>query len=245
MTYPGKQVIVNGSSATLTCDANISIDHCWFMKPGGQIWSVSDNMMPPKVTDPAKLPDYWYHGLGFGLGDCGITLREVKLSDSGQWRCSAGIAKASFEAQQFFQVDVRPTIPLLVADSSRVDVSSGEAFKIECRTVQKFLPVESCRFVIPSGAGFSLDENVTSDLSLGAYYFDPNRKMSSGYCSLIVRRARKEHSGSWKCFARTSTSTIEGSDTINVRVRGKEFLATFFISSRLKTLFRTPYGPTI
>lgn len=117
-------------------------------------------------------------------------------------------------------MDVRTTDPLIVAEMPQIDVNQGDSFKLECHTIADHLPLQQCHFVTPTGTGFSIDETVTSDNSLGAYYFNPNRKMRSGWCSLIVKRARKEHSGAWQCLAKSPSWDMEGIDTMVVQVRG-------------------------
>lgn len=51
------------------------------------------------------------------------------------------------------------------------------------------------------------------------YYFNPNRKMSSGYCSIIVKKVdRSHHQGQWTCVAKLQGSDIESSDEFRVTV---------------------------
>uniref|UniRef100_A0A336MU22 CSON004819 protein n=1 Tax=Culicoides sonorensis TaxID=179676 RepID=A0A336MU22_CULSO len=219
ITFPGRQALISGQKSNITCNANLPISYCWFRKPNGQIISVSDQIDMTHDEDEENSKSFSYHGLSFGLGDCGIELKEVKPEDAGQWRCSVGTAKAGFEAQQIFQVDVRQTDPLIVAEMPQITVNTGDSFKIECHTVTSHMPLEQCHFVTPTGTGFSIDESVTSENSLGAYYFNPNRKMRSGWCSLIVKRARKEHAGTWQCMAKAHTWKTEGIDTMVVQVR--------------------------
>lgn len=75
MTFPGRQALIDGSEPTISCNANLPIDYCWFRKPNGEILSVSDRMM---MESDAASKMFSYHGLGFGLGECGIALKEVK-----------------------------------------------------------------------------------------------------------------------------------------------------------------------
>lgn len=79
MTFPGRQALINGSESTISCNANLAIDYCWFRKSNGKILSVSDKVMKMEgaSTNQTEPQEFWYHGLGFGLGECGITLREV------------------------------------------------------------------------------------------------------------------------------------------------------------------------
>lgn len=108
-----------------------------------------------------------------------------------------------------------------MAEVPSIEVNQGDSFKIECHTVTNHLPIERCHFVTPLGTGFSVDETVTSGNSLGAYYFNPNRQMRAGWCSIVVKRARKEHSGVWQCLAKSHSWKSEGIDTLVVQVKGK------------------------
>lgn len=74
VAFPGRQALINGSASTISCNANLPIDYCWFRKPNGEILSISDKMTPEM---DAVSHMFSYHGLGFGLGECGITLKEV------------------------------------------------------------------------------------------------------------------------------------------------------------------------
>lgn len=50
------------------------------------------------------------------------------------------------------------------------------------------------------------------------YYFNPNREMKSGYCSLIIMNVERSHLGLWTCAARLAGGDSEGSDEFNVNV---------------------------
>lgn len=53
---------------------------------------------------------------------------------------------------------------------------------------------------------------------MGNYYFNPNRKMKNGHCSLIVRKVAYEHSGQWSCAGRLAGRNVEYSDDFRVHV---------------------------
>lgn len=55
------------------------------------------------------------------------------------------------------------------------------------------------------------------------YYFNPNRKIKSGYCSIIVKKIdRAYHHGRWMCAAALTGSTHESSDEFQVNVFGSD-----------------------
>ena len=54
---------------------------------------------------------------------------------------------------------------------------------------------------------------------LDNYHFNPNRKMTSGYCSIIVKKVdRAQHQGEWTCAAKLIGSDSECSDEFRVTV---------------------------
>lgn len=105
----------------------------------------------------------------------------------------------------------------MVATSVLQEVTTGTSLLLECASVPANVPLNYCRFVLPDGTGFSVNEETTSDkyyefvflidcgqfslnlnlhllLStcsplMGNYFFNPNRKMKHGHCSLIVKKA--------------------------------------------------------
>lgn len=205
-----KVVLVKGSDDVIMCQANLPIRYCWFQRPNGDIIA---------LTEKSKN----YAGLSFGIGQCGIKIHS-EGDEAGIWKCSVGGTDgATFETQQQIVVEVRTTDPLIVADTETITINRGMSFRIECMTagMHRNEPIDSCHFVTPLGAGFNLDESVTSQSSLGDYYYNPNRSLKDGYCSLIVKRARREHAGKWKCFAHSNVWDMEGSDKIQVAVLGK------------------------
>lgn len=50
------------------------------------------------------------------------------------------------------------------------------------------------------------------------YYFNPNRKMKSGFCSLIIKNVERSHLGQWTCAARLTGRDSESYDEFRVNV---------------------------
>lgn len=65
---------------------------------------------------------------------------------------------------------------------------------------------------------------------LGNYFFNPNRNLKSGYCSLVVKSARMAYSGDWTCAGRLVGLDKESSDSIKVEVTS-EYLHKSLISN--------------
>lgn len=53
---------------------------------------------------------------------------------------------------------------------------------------------------------------------MGNYYFNPNRNLKSGYCSLIVKKVERSHLGQWTCASRLTGSEHESYDEFRVTV---------------------------
>ncbi len=50
------------------------------------------------------------------------------------------------------------------------------------------------------------------------YYFIPNRNRREGYCSVIIKRARKEHTGLWTCAGKVMGRNAESWDDFTILV---------------------------
>lgn len=49
-----------------------------------------------------------------------------------------------------------------VATNLFQDAQQSHSLLLECRSIPEHLPLEYCRFVLPDGTGFSINENSTS-----------------------------------------------------------------------------------
>lgn len=123
------------------------------------------------------------------------------------------------------------------------DVEIGSSLSLECRSIPAHVPIDYCRFVAPDGTGFSINEASTEhayvvtlfakdDLiylliqfmpafcssHMHNYYFNPNHKMKSGFCSIIVKKVERSHMGQWTCAARLSGSEHESADEFRITV---------------------------
>lgn len=59
-------------------------------------------------------------------------------------------------------------------------------------------------------------------LLLDNFYFNPNRKLKSGYCSIIVKHVTKKHIGQWTCAGRLVGRNKESWDDFSVHVFDSE-----------------------
>ncbi|KAJ6639661.1 hypothetical protein Bhyg_12408 [Pseudolycoriella hygida] len=234
---PGDEITVdnvyalNATAVKILCKAKHALDYCWFTHPTGQRIAVSD------MTALSDDDVFQYYGTGLKLGDCGVKIMDADISDSGTWSCHAGnIDKSRVESRKEFIVRVSDSH--LVASSVSRDVMVSAPIVIECTTIPINLPVEYCRFVLPDGTGFSLNEDVTSDKALlDNYYFNPNRKREDGFCSLIVKRATLDHSGLWTCAGKVTGRSEESLEDFTVFVEENRLSTASLVGMILGGIF--------
>jgi len=141
----------------LLCQAKIPINYCWFGHPNGTSYSVSDTKV--HAADDV----FGYHGNGFLMGECGITINDASTNDTGNWQCHLGITDNEIRDEAQVEFIVRISKMNLVATVETKTDNFGSSLLVECVTVPPKTPLEYCRFVSPKGVGFSLDETVTPD----------------------------------------------------------------------------------
>ena len=105
---------------------------------------------------------------------------------------------------------------------------SSKSILIECRAIPIGSALTSCHFIMPNGQAFSINEKVTERQAIdGIYYFNSNKKLSDGFCTVIIKQLNKiDHGGKWLCGGRLLGHNQESYDTINVTVdvlRGASF----------------------
>lgn len=62
------------------------------------------------------------------------------------------------------------------------------------------------------------------------YYFNPNREMKSGFCSLIIKNVERSHLGQWTCAARLTGRDSESYDEFRVNVLDADGVSVAAIS---------------
>lgn len=207
--------LVDNQSAVIQCNANNPFDYCWFQHPVHRILSVSDKK--PSSDDD----NYQYYGEGFILGHCGIKIKRLYFADAGNWKCGVGrVSELMKEAVKTIKVDVRASF--MMALTKQIEDFSKNSIALQCQAIPKGSSLASCHFLTPSGEAFSISEKVTkSDAIDGNYYFDPNRKLSDGFCTVVINELDKnEHSGKWICSGRIFGQDDESYDSIYVTVDG-------------------------
>lgn len=59
------------------------------------------------MSKPHESDKYRYHGTGLKLGECGITIIDAKVSDTGIWSCHMGtVVTAGVEVSQSINVRI-------------------------------------------------------------------------------------------------------------------------------------------
>lgn len=175
--------------------------------------------------------DVQYFGDGFKLGHCGVRIRRLHFSDAGEWMCGVGrVTKSMKEAVKTIQVQVKASS--MMAITKQIEDFSRNSIVIQCRAIPLGSSLASCHFLTPTKDAFSINEMVTqADAIDGLYYFDPNRKMSDGYCTVVVKELSKEkHAGKWMCIGRILGHDDESYDSVYVTVDGLRIASFSFLS---------------
>jgi hypothetical protein len=159
--------------------------------------------------------EYQYFGSGLSLGECGIKLK-LTAADAGEWKCGIGqVSVLTMEATKSFDLKLSNSAMMAVAKS--IEVFPDNHLVIECISIPKKSPLDLCRFITPRGIAFAIDERITVDNPLaGNYYFDPNRRISQGYCTVIVKNPRRgEHAGTWTCIGMEKDERSTNQDVLH------------------------------
>ncbi|CAO1390109.1 unnamed protein product [Diamesa tonsa] len=216
--------VVNESTAVIECNSNNPFDYCWIQHPTGKIISVSDK----KKKD--ETDDFHYHGEGFHLGECVVTIKMLTYADAGDWKCGVGRSKeGSKEAIKMFKVEVVDTA--LKAMTKQVEDVTSNAVHLTCQSIPLRTPLQSCHFLKPDGTGFSINEKTTEAEAIdGLYYFNPNRKLSDGFCTVIIKKLNPKHTGKWICSGKLLGIDEEHYDSIYVIVDKTRYASISFLS---------------
>lgn len=213
--------LVDNQSAVIQCNANNPFDYCWMQNPAKKMISLSDKK---NLSDD---DEYQYHGDGFHLGHCGVKIKLFHFADAGEWKCGVGrVSEAMKEAVKSIKVEVKSSS--MMAVSRQIEDFSGNSVAIQCRAIPIGTSLSSCHFLMPNGEAFSINEKVTKDDSIdGLFYFDPNRKLSDGYCTVVIKQLNENaHTGKWICGGKILGQYEESYDEVNVivdRLRGASF----------------------
>lgn len=72
---------------------------------------------------------------------------------------------------------------------------------------------------------------------MDTYYFNPNRNRRDGYCSVIVKRATKDHTGLWTCAGRLTGRNEESLDDFTIVVLDNKLSAASIVGMALGAAF--------
>lgn len=217
--------LVDNQSAVVQCNANNPFDYCWMQSPSKKMFSLSDK----KAANDDD--EYQYHGNGFHLGHCGVKIKVFQFSDAGEWKCGVGrVSESMKEAVKPIKVEVKSSS--MMAISKQIEDFSGNSIVIECRAIPIGASLSSCHFLMPNGEAFSINEKVTQkDAIDGLFYFDPNRKLSDGFCTVVIKQlSRNLHAGKWICSGKLLGQQEESYDEVYVIVDSLRGASLSFIS---------------
>jgi hypothetical protein len=174
--------------------------------------SVSDRK--PKTDD-----DYYqYYGDGFQLGHCGIKIKSFFFADAGAWKCGVGLSESMKEDVKTIKVEVKASFMMSI--TKQIEDFTRNTIVLQCRAIPMG-GLASCHFLSPAGEAFSISEKITSQNPIKHnYYFDPNRKLSDGFCTVVIKELKREHAGKWICSGRLLGHIDESYDSVYVTVDG-------------------------
>lgn len=90
-----------GATVSLTCHsvpAGYSLEYCRFVGPNGKNIPVFSNV---------TFGRFQYSGEGLEIGECGIQISHVEMSDIGKWECRAQLKDNLNEAHDTIHLTVR------------------------------------------------------------------------------------------------------------------------------------------
>jgi hypothetical protein len=162
--------------------------------------------------------EFQYHGDGFQMGHCGIKIKIFYFADAGDWRCGVGQSESMKEDVKTIKVEVKASFMMSI--TKKIEDFSKNSVVLQCRAIPTG-GLASCHFFSPSGEVFNLNEKITSKNPIkGNYYFDPNRKLSDGYCTIVIKELKPQHAGKWICNGRSLGRESESYDSVYVTVDG-------------------------
>lgn len=80
---------LHGTQVDILCKSSFPAEYCWFRHPNGHKIPVSD------AADADDDDQYRYFGSGINLGDCGVSIMNASVDDSGTWSCHMGTTDAA------------------------------------------------------------------------------------------------------------------------------------------------------
>lgn len=152
------------------------------------------------------------------MGHCGIKIKSFYFADAGNWRCGVGQSESMKEDVKTINVEVKASYMMSI--TKQIEDFSRNSIVLQCRVIPNG-GLASCHFFPPAGEPFSISDKITSSNAInGNYYFDPNRKLSEGYCTVVIRELMPQHAGKWLCSGRPLGHENESYDSIYVTVDG-------------------------
>lgn len=98
---------LHNTQVNILCKSNLPADYCWFRHPNGRKISVSE------VAAATDDDQYRYFGSGIHLGDCGVSIMNASVDDSGSWSCHIGSIKAA-GIESSYEISVRVSGKLMM-----------------------------------------------------------------------------------------------------------------------------------
>lgn len=127
-------------------------------------------------------------------------------------------------------IKVEVKASFMMSITKQIEDFSRNSIVLQCRAIPSG-GLASCHFFSPANEVFSINEKITSTNAInGNFYFDPNRKLSDGYCTVVIRELKPQHAGKWICSGRLMGHEDESYDSIYVTVDGLRGASFSFLS---------------
>lgn len=155
------------------------------------------------------------------MGHCGIKIKSFYFADAGDWKCSVSgsVGEEAIKGDvKTIKVEVKASN--LMSITKQIEDFTRNSIVIQCRAIPKG-GLANCHFFPPVGDSFSINEKITfSNPIQDNFYFDPNRKLSDGFCTVVIKQLKREHAGKWICSGRLLGHDKDSFDSIYVTVDG-------------------------
>lgn len=164
------------------------------------------------------------------MAQCGLKIK-LTFDDAGKWKCGMGRASDSMkEAVKTMMIDVKENA--MMAVTKQIEDFSRNSAVVQCRAIPVGSSLASCHFLTPTGEAFSLNEKTTETNAIDSvFYFDPNRKLSDGFCAVVIKRlVKSEHAGKWICSGRILGRDEDSYDTVYVTIDGLKGASFSYLS---------------
>lgn len=222
----GAVVGVSGRPLSIGCSANASLHFCFLRHPNGT------RIIPPPPTNSEDGKPLVLAGQGTYLGDCGVTVAEASVKDTGIWECVVGVDHGEGST---ISIDVRVHESSLSAKT--VNAIRQNPITLTCESVLGEA-LEHCRFERPDRTMFTVADvrNLESQRATWKSGLRAVSNLTDGICSATLSSIANSDIGEWKCFAVIQGYNNEVMATFVVNEQGVAVASSGTISAIVVTI---------